>query len=71
MANVPFVSFLFSLSWIVGMGIFSTYFNCDPFKAGYIGKMDELLPYFIIEKLSYIPGFLGLFMATLFNGSLW
>lgn len=71
MANVPFVSFLFSLAWLVGMGIFATYYNCDPFKGGYIGKMDELLPYFIIEKLSYIPGFMGLFMATLFNGSLW
>lgn len=71
MANVPFVSFLFSLAWIVGMGIFATYYNCDPYRAGSIGKMDELLPYFIIEKLSYIPGFMGLFMATLFNGSLW
>lgn len=71
MANVPFVSFLFSLAWVVGMGIYATYFDCDPLKAGKIDKMDEILPYFIIDKLAYIPGFLGLFIATLFNGSLW
>lgn len=71
MSNIPFVTFLFSLSWLVGMGIYATYFNCDPYKAGYIEKTDEILPYFIMERLTYIPGFLGLFMATLFNGSLW
>lgn len=71
MANVPFVSLLFSLSWIVGMGIYATYFNCDPYRAGYIEKTDEILPYFILQKLAYVPGFMGLFMATLFNGSLW
>ncbi|XP_031635976.1 sodium-coupled monocarboxylate transporter 1 [Contarinia nasturtii] len=70
MANVPFVTFLFSLSWLVGMGIYATYFNCDPYKAGLIEKTDEILPFFILERLTYIPGFLGLFMATLFNGSL-
>lgn len=51
-------------------GIYATYFNCDPYKAGYIEKTDEILPYFILDRLTYIPGFLGLFMATLFNGSL-
>lgn len=71
MGNIPFVTFLFSLSWFVGMGIYATYVNCDPYKAGYIEKTDEILPYFILDRLSYIPGFLGLFMATLFNGSLW
>lgn len=71
MANVPFVSFLFSLAWVVGMGIFATYYNCDPMITGDINRMDEILPYFIDQKLSYIPGFIGLFMATLFNGSLW
>lgn len=70
MSNVPFVTFLFSLSWLVGLGIYATYFNCDPYKAGYIEKTDEILPFFILDRLTYIPGFLGLFMATLFNGSL-
>lgn len=53
------------------MGIYATYFNCDPLLAGNIQKTDEILPYFIMQKLAYVPGFMGLFMATLFNGSLW
>lgn len=69
MANVPFVTFLFSLSWLVGMGIYATYFNCDPFKAGYIEKTDEILPYFILDRLTYIPGFLGLFMVSKIFGT--
>lgn len=52
------------------MAIFSTYFNCDPLQAGYIKKMDEILPFFVEDKFVYLPGFLGLFMATIFNGAL-
>lgn len=62
---------MFSLAWVVGMGVYSTYFMCDPMEAGYIKKIDEILPFFVEDKLSYIPGFLGIFMATLFNGALW
>lgn len=68
--NIPVIFVLFSLSWIVGMSIFSTYFNCDPLQAGYIKKMDEILPFFVEDKFVYMPGFMGLFMATLFNGAL-
>lgn len=71
MANMPFITILFSLSWVVGMVIYSTYSMCDPMEAGYIKKMDEILPFFVEDKLSYIPGCLGIFMATLFNGALW
>lgn len=70
MANIPLVIVLFSLSWLCGMGIFATYLNCDPLEAGYIQKIDEILPFFVQDKLAYIPGLMGLFMATLFNGAL-
>lgn len=52
------------------MSIYSSYFNCDPLQAGYIKKMDEILPFFVEDKFAYMPGFLGLFMATIFNGAL-
>lgn len=70
-ANVPFVFCMFTLPWIVGMVIYSTYIKCDPLEDGYITKYDEILPFFVHDKLMYIPGCLGLFMATLFNGALW
>ncbi|XP_037029311.1 sodium-coupled monocarboxylate transporter 1 [Bradysia coprophila] len=69
-ANVPFIAVLFTLPWIVGMVIYSTYIKCDPLEDGYITKYDEILPFFVHDKLMYIPGCLGLFMAALFNGAL-
>lgn len=71
LANVPCITILFSLAWLCGMAIFSTYYQCDPMAAGYTEKFDSILPFFVNDKLSYIPGFMGLFLATLFNGSLW
>lgn len=69
--NIPFVCFLFTLPWIVGAVIYATYSTCDPLKLGLTDKMDEILPFFIHDKMFYIPGFVGLFLATLFNGALW
>jgi len=70
MANIPVIIILFSLSWVVGMGVYATYADCDPLAAGYIKKMDEILPFFVEDKFAYLPGVLGLFLATLFNGAL-
>lgn len=70
MSNIPVIIVLFSLSWVAGIGIFATYFNCDPLKANYIRKKDEVLPFFVEDQFDYLPGFVGLFMATIFNGAL-
>ncbi|XP_050099397.1 sodium-coupled monocarboxylate transporter 1 isoform X3 [Anopheles aquasalis] len=70
MSNIPVVIVLFCLAWIVGMGVYSVYAVCDPMKAGYINKMDEILPFFVEDKFAYLPGVLGIFMASLFNGAL-
>lgn len=70
LANIPMIIVLFSLSWVCGMAIYSTYWDCDPLASGYTKKMDEILPFFVEDKFSYIPGLLGLFLATLFNGAL-
>ncbi|KAJ6637844.1 Sodium-coupled monocarboxylate transporter 1, partial [Pseudolycoriella hygida] len=50
-ANVPFIAVLFTLPWIVGMVIYSTYIKCDPLEDGYITKYDEILPFFVHDKL--------------------
>ncbi|XP_017105011.1 sodium-coupled monocarboxylate transporter 2 [Drosophila bipectinata] len=70
LTNVPLVFFFFSLSWLSGMVIYSTYINCDPYAEGYIKKPDEILPFFVEDQLGFLPGFVGIFMATLFNGAL-
>lgn len=71
MANVPLTLILFPLPWFAGMAIYSTYVKCDPLRSGHITKIDGIVPFFVDDKLHYIPGFMGLFLASLFNGSLW
>lgn len=71
MSNIPVIIVFFSLAWIAGMVIYACYFICDPLSAGLIKKTDEILPFFVEDQLAFIPGFIGLFMATLFNGALW
>ncbi|XP_055617704.1 sodium-coupled monocarboxylate transporter 1-like isoform X2 [Toxorhynchites rutilus septentrionalis] len=68
--NIPVVAILFSLPWLVGMGIFALYHNCDPLRAGYIDRMDQILPYFIVDFFASTPGVWGIFVGTLFNGAL-
>lgn len=70
MANMPIIAVLFSLSWVVGMVIFTNYANCDPLSLGYISKIDEIVPFYVEDKFSNLPGMLGLVMATLFNSAL-
>ncbi|CAH1375121.1 unnamed protein product [Tenebrio molitor] len=70
MWNIPVITVLFSLSWVVGMVVYATYATCDPYTSGYIEKYDEVLPFFVEDRFNYLPGILGLFMASLFNGAL-
>lgn len=70
MLNIPVIIFLFSLSWVVGMCIYSVYSDCDPLKYGYTKSADALLPFYIQDKYSFIPGLIGIFLSTLFNSAL-
>ncbi|XP_049317937.1 sodium-coupled monocarboxylate transporter 1 [Bactrocera dorsalis] len=70
MTNIPIIVVFFSLSWLSGMVIYASYINCDPYAEGYIQKPDEILPFFVEDQLAVIPGFVGIFMAMLFNGAL-
>jgi len=62
--------FLFSLSWIVGMVIYTVYADCDPRALGYISEIDEIVPFYVGDKFFFLPGFMGLVLASLFNSGL-
>eukprot|EP00102_Acyrthosiphon_pisum_P021075 XP_016658285.1 PREDICTED: sodium-coupled monocarboxylate transporter 2-like [Acyrthosiphon pisum] len=68
--TIPLTIFLFSLSWIVGMVIFTVYADCDPRALGYISEIDEIIPFYIEDRFYFLPGFMGLVLATLFNSGL-
>ncbi|RXG61685.1 Epsin-2 [Armadillidium vulgare] len=62
--------FVYVLAFSCGLVAYSTYAGCDPMALGLIKKKDQILPYFVIDKLSFIPGLPGLFIATIIGGSL-
>lgn len=59
---------LCSLIYYSGLVVYSVYADCDPLTAGYIEKVDQILMYFVADKLGYLPGILGLFVAALYSG---
>lgn len=68
--NIPGVMLNISLGCLAGLVIYANYYNCDPLKAGRIKKSDQLMPYFVMETLSVVPGLPGLFVACVFSGAL-
>ncbi|KAL7630087.1 UNVERIFIED_CONTAM: hypothetical protein RMT77_019780 [Armadillidium vulgare] len=53
-----------------GLVAYATYNGCDPMALGIITRSEEIMTYFISDKLSFIPGLPGLFVATLVGGTL-
>jgi Na+/proline symporter len=70
MSNIPVLTVLFSLPWIVGMCIYAVYSDCDPLRSGYTKSADAILPFYVEDKYSFIPGLMGIFLSTLFNSAL-
>ncbi|RXG73879.1 Sodium-coupled monocarboxylate transporter 1 [Armadillidium vulgare] len=62
--------FMYVLTFSCGLVAYSTYAGCDPMALGLIKKKDQILPYFVIDKLRVIPGLPGLFIATIIGGAL-
>ncbi|KAF5299429.1 hypothetical protein FQA39_LY11575 [Lamprigera yunnana] len=53
-----------------GLIVYTKYFDCDPLSAGYTKKPDQILPYYVLDVASEIPGISGLFVAGLFSTAL-
>ncbi|XP_071518526.1 sodium-dependent multivitamin transporter-like [Panulirus ornatus] len=70
MLVIPFFILLISLTMVAGLVIFVTYEGCDPLAAGLITKKDQILPFYVMDRLSSVPGLPGLFVACIFSGAL-
>uniref|UniRef100_A0A8C3GZS7 Solute carrier family 5 member 12 n=1 Tax=Corvus moneduloides TaxID=1196302 RepID=A0A8C3GZS7_CORMO len=53
-----------------GLVMYSYYKSCDPWTAGFISAPDQLMPYFVMDIFSSMPGVPGLFVACAFSGTL-
>uniref|UniRef100_A0A8C3K331 Solute carrier family 5 member 12 n=1 Tax=Calidris pygmaea TaxID=425635 RepID=A0A8C3K331_9CHAR len=53
-----------------GLVMYSYYKSCDPWTASFISAPDQLMPYFVMDIFSSMPGVPGLFVACAFSGTL-
>ncbi|KAL7643246.1 UNVERIFIED_CONTAM: hypothetical protein RMT77_006537 [Armadillidium vulgare] len=61
---------LYFLIFSCGLVAYVSYAGCDPLTLGVIKNKEEILTYFITDKLSFVTGLSGIFLATLISGSL-
>ena len=68
--NLPGLVGLCLMAVVCGMVMYAKYGHCDPVSLGLIKRHDQLMPYFVMDTLSKYPGLPGLFVASVFSGSL-
>ncbi|CAH1780744.1 unnamed protein product [Owenia fusiformis] len=69
--NIPGIALLMTVTCYCGLVIYAYYDKkgCDPVMNGELANPNQIAPYFVMEVLNY-PGIPGLFVATLFSGTL-
>jgi len=68
--NIPCLFVVITVCALDGMVIFATYARCDLKEQGKITRGDQVLPYFVINKLGHLRGLPGLFTACLYSAAL-
>ncbi|CAB3238902.1 unnamed protein product [Arctia plantaginis] len=66
----PVLSLLSITTCISGLGMYAVYRDCDPWAAQKIGAIDHLMPYYVVDAMTNVPGLAGLFVAGIFSASL-
>ena len=64
------ITVILSIVAYAGLVIYAHYMNCDPIKSGLVSTKDQLLPLFVMDLMSDLPGFPGFFVAGVFSGAL-
>lgn len=68
--QVPIMMVLALSTCLAGLCIFYQYRQCDPLTSGKIRSPDQLLPLYVVDRMSDMPGLPGLVVAGIFSGSL-
>ncbi|XP_076065335.1 sodium-coupled monocarboxylate transporter 1-like [Oratosquilla oratoria] len=59
-----------SCCYYLGVSVFAHYAGCDPMATGDIQKPDQIVPYYVTDRLSSVYGVPGLFLASIYAGGL-
>lgn len=57
-------------SVVLGLTIYAKYAECDPMISKKIKKIDQILPFFVMDVASKLPGLPGVFISGVFSASL-
>ncbi|XP_046352867.2 sodium-coupled monocarboxylate transporter 1-like [Haliotis rufescens] len=69
--TLPGLILIVSLCCMIGIVMYAFYADCHPIKFNnLISKTDQLLPLYVMDILGHIPGIPGVFVSSLFSGSL-
>ncbi|XP_077990326.1 sodium-coupled monocarboxylate transporter 1-like [Glandiceps talaboti] len=68
--NIPGLWLILALAACCGLAMYAYYVNCDPFTAGYVTASDQLMPFFVMDILGFLPGLPGLFVSCMFSAAL-
>lgn len=58
------------LAVAVGVVVFAYYDGCDPLTLGQISRVDQIVPYFMVEVFSGVPGLTGFLVSAIFSAAL-
>lgn len=61
---------IYFLIFTGGLIAYASYAGCDPMALGIIKRKEEIMTHFISDKLTFIPGLPGIFVATIIGGTL-
>ena len=70
--NIPGVFLLITMCCLPGLIVYATYYKCDPLSlpGATVTNPNQILPYYVIDKLRNIRGSVGMLLAAIFAGSL-
>jgi len=66
---IPSMIFI-AIAVFTGAAMYAYYADCDPLGSNRIEKPDQLLPFMVLEIFQDLPGMAGLFVASIFSGTL-
>uniref|UniRef100_A0A1B6D5M6 Sodium-coupled monocarboxylate transporter 1 n=1 Tax=Clastoptera arizonana TaxID=38151 RepID=A0A1B6D5M6_9HEMI len=64
------VTIVKSLTVFMGLLMYATYSDCDPFATGEVEKSSQLLPFYVLDIMGDYRGLTGLFIAGVFSAAL-
>ncbi|KAB7505102.1 Sodium-coupled monocarboxylate transporter 2 [Armadillidium nasatum] len=68
--NVFGVFVIYFSIFICGLIAYASFAGCDPMLLGILKRKEEILPYFVMNKMGSIPGLPGIYVSAIISGLL-